>query len=77
MIRTARVKSERGVFPGFGSTYLRRRQAASLFSRADQTFVIKIHSRKCAASHAKLRRRIRCTPQVAHLTHSYRPMIAL
>jgi hypothetical protein len=41
MIRTARVKSERGVFPGFGSTYLRRRQAASLFSRADQTSVIK------------------------------------
>jgi hypothetical protein len=47
MIRTARVKSERGVFPGFGSTYLRRRQAASLFSRADQTSVIKIRSRKC------------------------------
>jgi hypothetical protein len=42
MIRTARVKSERGVFPGFGSTYLRRRQATSLFSRVDQTSVIKI-----------------------------------
>jgi hypothetical protein len=50
MIRTARVKSERGAFPAFGSTYLRRRQAASLFSRADQTFVIKIHSRiRCTA----------------------------
>jgi hypothetical protein len=44
MIRTARVQPERGAFPAFGSTYLRRRQAASLFSRADQTFVIK---RKC------------------------------
>jgi hypothetical protein len=33
--------------PAFGSTDPRRRQATSLFSRADQTSVIKIRSRKC------------------------------
>jgi hypothetical protein len=49
-IRTARGRRERGDgAPAFGSTDPRRRQATSLFSRADQTSVIKIAREGMAA----------------------------
>jgi hypothetical protein len=53
MIRTARGQSKRGGVSRVRSTdpNPRRRQATSLFSRADQTSVIKIRSRRAAKRH--------------------------
>ena len=50
-IRTARGQSERGG-PAFGLTDPRRRQATSLFSRADQTSVIRPTQGPCRAGPA-------------------------
>jgi hypothetical protein len=46
LVRTAKGQCEardKGAAPALGSTDPRRRQATNLFSRADQTSVIKIH----------------------------------